>query len=319
MQYVKEIKEGYEAREVRIKDQGVKEEGKGGRIPNCDIWIFHVNLLYLITRYFSSLFGRMRYLSYGLYVQLEIFFIIIYLLLVWNKYNLKSKRARKEIIMGDLKTPYGLLGGNGGLSDIIVDDENLDYLITHSDDPHYVSLVQILRGEARMINPQQAEAEEMIFLSWLNLETTIQSFALDHLFLPVELVLSFIRKIVSHRIKILENSQIVQTITTTFNQIGKKSNSDLFQLTPAAERKRKSRSKLILEGKYKEKKYNRIKMATIRKDHPDKVAMEKIENTKRMKDSRSNSPSNYEQEKIKNTNNRMKDTRSKSPSNANRI
>ena len=176
-----------------------------------------------------------------------------------------------------------------------------------------VYLVQILREEARMINPQQADAEEMVFLSWLNLETTVQSFALDHLFLPVELVLSFIRKIVSHRIKILENNQIVQTITTTFNQIEKKPTSDLFKLTPAAERKRNSRMKLILEGKYEEKKYNRIRIANARKDHSDIVAMEKIKNAKRMKDSRSKSPSKYDSEKIENAK-RMKDSRSKSPS-----
>ena len=41
-------------------------------------------------------------------------------------------------------------------------------------------------------------------------------------------------------------------------------------------------------------------MATTRKDHPDRVAMEKNKNTNRMKDSRSKSPSNYEQEKFRN-------------------
>ena len=99
-----------------MKGKGVREEDQVARVPNNHIWIFHA-IFYLITRYFTTVWAN-RWLSYGLFEQLEILHIILYFLLAWNRYNIKFKRARMETLVGDYQASFRLLGGNGGETQI---------------------------------------------------------------------------------------------------------------------------------------------------------------------------------------------------------
>ena len=68
----------------------------------------------MIIRYFATVWAE-RWLSYGLFDQLEIINIIVYLIVSWNRYNIqykyKYKKEKNDTKLKEIKAPYGLLGG----------------------------------------------------------------------------------------------------------------------------------------------------------------------------------------------------------------
>ena len=153
------------------KDKGVRDEDKVARVPKYCIIIIHL-ALYMLSWFFTNIWED-RHLAYGLYMQLEITLILVYLYLTWNNYNLKIKRDSRENKITVIQEPYGLLGGNRGLREIILGANKLDYFILNPDDPNGAYLLQLFRDFIKQNkddfwDKDAYDLNDMVFVSWLN-------------------------------------------------------------------------------------------------------------------------------------------------------